>query len=78
MVGGEEQVAGVTGQRKGLIVNYELPVVSILPATADCLLHLRGVQVGGTIYPEFESWQPPVEPNHLIRGPFDADTEGTK
>jgi len=30
------------------------------------------------IEPEFESWQPPFEPNHLIRGPFDADTGGTK
>ena len=30
------------------------------------------------VKPEFESWQPPVESNHWIRGPFDADTGGTK
>jgi hypothetical protein len=29
------------------------------------------------IKPEIESWQPPFEPNHLIRCPFDADTGGT-
>jgi hypothetical protein len=30
-----------------------------------------------SLHPECESWQPPFEPNHLIRFPFNADTGGT-
>jgi len=62
-----------------------LGITDLLKPVSACDFAPNGVDVDcwaiinpALFEPEFESWQPPVKANHLIRGPFDADTGGTK
>jgi len=58
VVSGEEQVSSVRGRERRAILNHELRVGFLLPATehrllltSDYLLHSGEVRVGGTLAP---------------------------